>query len=204
MLRARRRRYELRGVVSSAGFASGDRFVVGHWLRSPIGPFTDVMWASPRGERVLLVPSDRALRFVSAIYTFDRAEIAGATATVTSASLEVCVADIHVELRAGGPRPIPFSRVPGVTRWVQAPIAWRTMGVRTYGLSPTGVREWYRADAYRRVVEGTARVDGCDLGGLARRIDPPVHFGFSEPPRRPSMVWIRPMLEYPDHHPGPG
>jgi hypothetical protein len=204
MPRARRRRYELRGVVSSGGFTSGDRFVIGHWLSSPIGPFTDVMWASPRGERVLLVPSERALRFVSAIYAFDRAEIAPVTAAVTSASLDVRAADIRIALRAGRARPIPLSRVPGFTRWVQGPIASVTMGVRTYGLSPTSVREWYRADVYRRVLGGTASVAGRDLGALGHRIDPPVHFGFSEPPRRPSMVWLRPLLEYPEGHPGPG
>ena len=53
---------------------------------------------------------------------------------------------------AGRTRPIPFSSIPGVTRWVQDPIARVTMGVRTYGKSPTGVREWYRAPR---------RTDGC-------------------------------------------
>ena len=94
-------------------------------------------------------------------------------------------------------RPIPFSMVPGVTRWVQDPIARVTMGVRTYGKSPTGVREWYRADDVPACADARPRsVDGVDLGPLAPRIDPPVRFGFSEPPRRPSMVWLRPLLEY--------
>ena len=51
------RRFELRGVVSSVGFASGDRFVIGHWISSPIGAFTDLMWATPDGVRHLRVPS---------------------------------------------------------------------------------------------------------------------------------------------------
>ncbi len=191
-----RRRYELRGVVSSVGFASGDRFVIGHWLSSPIGPFTDLMWASPDGVRHLRVPSERALAFVSGIYAFDTAEIGPVTATVTSASVDVRAVDLEVELSAGGKRPIPFSLVPGFTRWVQDPIARATMGVRTYGRSPTGVREWYRATSYRLVRDAAARVEGADLGPLAARIDPPVRFGFSEPPRRPSMVWLRPLLEY--------
>jgi hypothetical protein len=93
--------------------------------------------------------------------------------------------------------------VPGFTRWVQDPIARLTMGVRTYGVSPTGVREWYRSYVYRRVHTATGRVDGTELGALAPRVDPPVHFGFSEPPRRPSMVWLRPLLEYPADHSGP-
>ncbi len=70
------------------------------------------------------------------------------------------------------------------------------MGVRTYGVSPTGVREWYRARSYRRVVAGSASVAGADLGPL-RPIDPRCGFGFSEPPRRPSIVAVRPHLQFP-------
>jgi hypothetical protein len=47
--------YELDGTISNVAFASGDRFVVGQWARSPIGPMNDVMWARPDGTRVLLV-----------------------------------------------------------------------------------------------------------------------------------------------------
>ena len=190
------RRYELHGVVSSVGFESGDRFVIGHWLSSPIGAFTDLMWATPDGLRHLRVPSARALAFVSGIYAFDTAEVSSLTATVTASSVEVQSGDIEVALQAGLSRPIPFSTLPGVTRFVHDPIARLTMGVRTYGKSPHGVREWYRADSYRLVLEASAKVEGADLGALAPRIDPPVRFGFSEPPRRPSMVWLRPLLEY--------
>ena len=199
-----RRRFELRGVVSSVGFESGDRFVIGHWLSSPIGAFTDLMWASPDGARHLRVPSARALAFVSGIYAFDHAAVEPVVATVTPASVEVDAGDVGLHLTGGLARPIPFSGVPGVTRWVQDPIARVTMGVRTYGKSPTGVREWYRAQMYRRVRTASGSVDGRDLGLLAPRIDPPVRFGFSEPPRRPSMVWLCPLLEYRngDGHPG--
>jgi hypothetical protein len=199
-----RRRFELRGVVSSVGFESGDRFVIGHWLSSPIGPFTDLMWAAPDGTRHLRVPSARALAFVSGIYAFDQASVAPVVATVTTSSVEVHAGDVGVDLQGGHARHIPFSSIPGVTRWVQDPIARVTMGVRTYGKSPTGVREWYRAETYRRVLTASGSVDGRDLGSLAPRIDPPVRFGFSEPPRRPSMVWLRPLLEYRngDGHPG--
>ena len=115
---------------------------------------------------------------------------------MTSASVDVRAVGLEVALSAGRRRPIPFSLVPGFTRWVQDPIARATMGVRTYGRSPTGVREWYRATSYRLVRDAAARVEGAELGPLAPRIDPPVRFGFSEPPRRPSMVWLRPLLEY--------
>lgn len=59
----RQRRHRLVGTISSAGSASGDRFVVGSWSTSPIGPFTDVFWAPPAGERILLVGPDREAGF---------------------------------------------------------------------------------------------------------------------------------------------
>ncbi len=162
------------------------------------------MWASADGVRRLRVPSPRALAFVSGIYAFDVAELTAVTATVTMSSVEVQAGDIEVSLHAGRARPIPFSQLPGVTRWVQDPIARLTMGVRTYGKSPMGVREWYRASSYRLVRDASARVAGEHLGALAPRIDPPVRFGFSEPPRRPSMVWLKPLLEYRGEEPQSG
>jgi len=42
----------------------------------------------------------------------------------------------------------------------------------------------------------SASVAGQDLGRLCRRWDP-VRVGFTEPPRRPSWVVVRPLLEDP-------
>jgi len=75
-------------------------------------------------------------------------------------------------------------------------VARATMGVRTFGTSPTGVREWYQAERSRPLVEASASLDGRDLGPLVRRWDP-VRVGFTEPPRRPSWVDVRPLLEDP-------
>jgi hypothetical protein len=70
------------------------------------------------------------------------------------------------------------------------------MGVRTYGVTATGVREWYRADRWRPVVGGAATLDGVDLGPIGP-VDPPCRFNFSEPPTRPSITDVRPLLEFP-------
>jgi hypothetical protein len=70
------------------------------------------------------------------------------------------------------------------------------MGVETYGVSPTGVEEWYQATAWRPVVSAHAVVAGEDLGALSP-VDPPCRFGFSEPPRRPSLTQVRPLLRFP-------
>jgi hypothetical protein len=188
----------LSGVIASAGFASGDRFVVGHWTESPLGPITDLMWATPAGERRLLASTEEISGFVSAVYGFDRTDVAPLECHVDDHHLDLSASALALELHltAGPGWRIPFRRPAWFTRWVEAPVARRLLGVRTYGVSPSGVREWYRADVYRPVVDGHAAVSGRDLGEL-RPLDPPVRFGFSEPPRRPSMVWVRPLLHDP-------
>lgn len=190
-------RHELRGFIASTGFTSGHRVVVGHWVVSPIGPVTDVMWAPPGGERVLLVPSGRAGAFVGAVYGFDRVEVVAVTATADERRVDVVAGDLAVTMEAGPGWRVPFPWRPAwFTRWVEGPVARAAMGVRTYGVSPRGVREWYRADGYRPLVGATGRLADDDLGAMAP-IDPPAGFGFSEPPRRPAIVAVRPLLEDP-------
>ena len=190
-------RFEMEGLIGAAGFASGDRVVVGHWARSPIGPMSDVMWAEPDGRRVLYAPDDRVAAFVTAIYRFD----------------DVVVGDVAVDAvrrpprrrrrpRAStcGPAGPAASRAAGGRRGSPAGSRARWPGlrcdVRTYGVSPSGVREWYRADSWAPLTEATARVGGRDLGAMAD-VSPPCRFGFSEPPKRPSLTAVRPLLEDP-------
>jgi hypothetical protein len=169
--------------------------VVGSWTASPIGPFTDVMWASARGERVLLVSSERAGRFVSAVYGFERVDVVPMDAKLDARRLDVEAGSLRLHLEAGpgwriplrGLRPLP------VTRWIEGPLARLVLGVRTYGVSPSGVREWYVADEYRAVTSAEASVAGRDLGAL-QRLWTASGFGFSEPPKGPAMVRVRPVL----------
>ena len=195
---AGRRRHSLVGTITSAGFASGDRFVVGSWLESPIGAFTDVMWAAPDGERVLLVGTEAAGRFVSAVYRFDRVDVVPFRTELSATVLDVEAGHLRLHAQAGRGWRIPFAhlRPPWVTRWVEGPLAFSLLGVRTYGVSPTGVREWYRADEYRPVAAAKASVAGRSLGDLLPRWAPAA-FGFSEPPRSSAMVRVRPVLEDP-------
>ena len=189
-------RHELRGIIASAGFASGDRVVVGHWAVSPIGPMSDVMWAAPDGRRTLFAPDERVAAFITAIYRFDEVRVGPLEVTGGERGIDVTAGDRRVRLAAGAGWRIFFSRPPWFTRLVEAPVARVAMGVRTYGTSPSGVREWYRADTWRPVHDGSAVVAGETLGPLAP-VDPPCRFGFSEPPRRPSIVAVRPLLEDP-------
>jgi hypothetical protein len=194
------RRVELIGVIGAAGFASGDRIVVGAWAAGPLGPMTDVMWARPGGERVLLAPSRPVADFITAAYRFDRIEVVDVRGGWDAASSTVAVGagPLSIRLVAGRGWPLPprALRPPWVTRYVEGPIARLALQVRAYGVTPTGAREWYRADRWRPVVAGSAAVDGVDLGALGP-VDPPCRFGFSEPPKRPSVTEVRPLLELP-------
>jgi hypothetical protein len=170
--------------------------VVGCWEKSPLGPMADVMWAGPSDERVLLAPSDEAARFITAVYRFDRVEIVTVEARLQGRSLGVTAGDLALSMTGGRGWRLPGRRPAWLTRWVERPVARALLGVRTFGVSPTGVREWYRAEEYRPVVDAQASIGGKDLGAL-RPLRPLVGFGFSEPPRRPSMVRVRPLLADP-------
>jgi hypothetical protein len=153
------------------------------------------MWARPDGTRRLVAATAEGVDYVSAVYRFDEALVSPLKVTLGGRSLHLHAPGLGLEvhLRAGAALSLPWPRPAWITRWVEGPIARWALGVRTYGLSPTGVEEWYRAVSYRRVVSGWASVDGADLGRLGL-IDPPTGFGFSEPPRRPSMVGVQPLL----------
>jgi hypothetical protein len=111
--------------------------------------------------------------------------------------VELRAGDGELRARAGRGWRLPLRRRPAwFTRWVEGPVARVAMGVHTYGTSPTGVRQWYQADRSRPLVDASARVGGRDLGALVARWDP-VRVGFTEPPRHPSWVDVRPLLEDP-------
>jgi hypothetical protein len=193
-----KRRVELAGHIGAAGFASGDRVVVGAWTAGPLGPMTDVMWARPDGMRVLLAPSDAVAGFIASVYRFDRVEVVDVRGTWDGHVLQVDAGPLSIRLESGRGRPLPLGalRPAWVTRWVEGPIARVALGVRTYGVTPTHVREWYRADHWWPVTTGSATVDGVELGPIGP-VDPPCRFGFSEPPKRPSITAVRPLLEFP-------
>jgi len=193
------RRVELAGHIGAAGFASGDRVVAGVWVAGPLGPMTDVMWARPDGERVLLAPSDAVADFIGSAYRFDRVEVVPVRGSCDGRNLHVHAGSLSIHLTAGAGWPLPPARLrpPWWTRFVEGPIARVAMGVHTYGVTPTGVREWYRADRWHPVQRGSANIDGVDLGAIGP-VDPPGRFGFSEPPKRPSITAVRPLLEFPE------
>jgi hypothetical protein len=156
------------------------------------------MWATAAGERWLVAPTQQVADFVAGVYDFDRVVVTPLTVHEDGRRLVVDALDLALELRIEGgqgwPLPAPRRRPVWFTRFVEAPIARRLLGVNAYGVSPAGVREWYQAARYRPVVAARASVDGVDLGPVGP-LDPPVSFGFSEPPRRPSLVEVTTVLD---------
>ena len=185
----------LRGSITSVGFDSGHRFVIGDWRCSRIGPFADIMWALPNGRRVLLGDAAVAAYIVS-VYPFDEVRDQAVTAERNGRSYTVRSHGLKLDMKIG----LATLRPPPRPRWITATVenwcARKLIGVRTYGTSPTGVVEWYRTRSARRVVAASVSLDGVDLGSLAS-LDRPLGFGFTDPPRQPSHVRLRVDLQRP-------
>lgn len=189
--------FRLDGAIAAAGFASGDRIVIGMWESSPIGPFVDVMWAEADGWRTLFVPSARVAAFVTSIYHFDAVEIDETLAVHRDRQrLSASWGSASLEWTLG--RAVRFPpRTSWIARRVEGPIARAFMGVEIIGVSPTGVAERYEAHRLRRITGGWAVVGGHDLGALGPPV-PACGFGFSEPPPFASITEITTHVSDPD------
>lgn len=184
------------GWISGLGTAAGLRIVVGHWLHSPLGPFTDVMTEDAGGHRTLLAPGDDVASYVAATYSFDEVRVLPVTHTSRGDRCQVVAGPLEVAWRVGPRSPLGWllRAVPPALatdpRWLAAldPLARRVLpGVRTAGTAGNGRREFYGARDLHRVTGAVARWEGDDLGGLAP-VHPPVGFGFGSAPATPSHV----------------
>jgi hypothetical protein len=186
------------GFIAGLGTASGLRAVVGHWPRSPLGAFTDVMVEGADGHRVLLAPDLRVAEFVAGTYVFDEVRIEPVTARVDGARWSVEAASLTAAF-AVGRRPLLGALLRAVPRplathprWIGAidAVARRVLpGVRTRGSAARGREEYYGALDLHRITGASVRFDGADAGGLAP-VDPPVRFGFGSTPRSPSLTRV--------------
>ncbi|WP_420640157.1 hypothetical protein [Candidatus Poriferisocius sp.] len=186
----------LRGSITAVGFASGDRFVVGSWRTSPIGPFADVMWAQPDGSRVLLAPA-HAADYITSVYPFEQVRHGVVEVSALRRRWEVRTAELVLSLQVGWAGVNLPPRPRRVTATVENWCARALLGVRTYGVSPTGVAEWYRTQRVVRVVQASAQLSGRDLGPLTR-VTRPLGFGFTDPPQHPTHTTLRVDLRRPD------
>lgn len=204
------RRDRFSGRIAGVGSGSGVRVVVGHWVDSPLGSFTDVMVAEPDGTRVLLAPTQEVADFVATTYRFDRVVIGPVTGVVTGAGRhavwEVTSAELRLGVRVGRrtllgwalrlvPRPVATAPAWTVVTDPVARVLLR--GVRTRGSAAHGRREFYGATDHHRVRSATGTWQGTDLGPLAP-VAPEPGFGFGSTPERPSVTTLTSTVEVPE------
>lgn len=189
------------GEICGFGTASGVRVVIGRWVESPYGSFADAMVEHADGRRLLVAPQDEIAELVGGVYDFDELVISEVTTVRSPGRLEFVGGPLTADVTLGRrdalgwalravPRPVARS-----VTWARLvdPVARLTMrGVRTSGRTATA-RETYGATDRHRVTAVRATWDGDDLGLLAD-VDPPVQFGFSSTPIRPSIVAVTTII----------
>lgn len=197
-------RSRFHGEIYGVGTTSGVRIVVGHWTRSPLGEFTDVMVQFADGRRLLVAPNEAVREFVTATYSFDSTELVPVTFSEQPDGWRSVVAgDLSVRIRVAGPTVLgrALSLVPDAVStapWfctISDPIARVILrGVRTRGSAGGGRREYYGARHQHRVVDVVASWQGEDLGSLTP-VTPPVTFGFGSTPAPPSVTSITTTID---------
>jgi hypothetical protein len=201
-----RRRLRFDGWIAGLGFSGGTRVVLGHWPRTPLGPFSDVMVERPDGERLLLAPSRRVADFVAATYVFDTVRIVPVDVDVDGdvdgdgdgRLWSVTAGPLALRFTVGrrGGLGLLLRAVPGAlaTRpaWcalTDGPARLLPGGVRTRGSAGGGRREWYGVRDLHAIAAASAAHEGEDLGTLTP-VTPPVRFGFGSVPRKPGLARV--------------
>jgi hypothetical protein len=197
-LPARTRVDRFDGYIAGLGTEAGLRAVVGHWPRSPLGAFTDVMVELADGHRVLLAPSEQVAEFVAATYRFDEVVRTPVETVVDGERWRVAAGPLDVAFEVAGRPPLGLllravpRRLATAVRWISAidVVARRVLpGVRTRGSAGGGRGEFYAALDLHRIRSATVAWRGVDQGALTP-VEPPVRFGFGSTPREPSLVRV--------------
>ena len=192
------------GWILGVGTASGTRIVVGHWPRSPFGPFSDAMVQRPDGHRVLLAPAPEVADFVGSTYAFDEVRVGPvAVGRPDAVTWTVAAGPLALRLRTGGRPalgrllravPAPLARAPLWVGLLDGPA--RLAGLRTRGSAGQGRTEWYGVQDLHAVVALAGTWHGEPLGPLAP-VRPPVTFGFGSVPARPSAARVTTTVAVP-------
>jgi hypothetical protein len=187
------------GHIAGIGTVSGLRAVVGIWHRSPFGAFSDVMVQQPSGHRLLLAPTAEVAGFISDTYSFDEVRVLDVSAVLADGALTVDAGPLTIKAGIGA-RTLLGTALQAVPRqlavhprWLGAigPLAALTApGTRTSGTAGNGKREYYGVTDLHHLTSAVVRWEGADAGRLAD-IRPPVTFGFSSVPPRPTLARVR-------------
>ncbi|MEV7559671.1 hypothetical protein [Streptomyces sp. NPDC089795] len=190
------------GWIAAVGTGSGTRVIVGHWPRSPFGPFSDVMLERADGRRTLLAPTIRTAEYIAGIYHFDEVRTVPVSVRTRESTWDVEAGPLDLRFRVGHSGalglllravPRPLARRPLWAAVTDVPARLMT-GVRTRGSSRPGCRQWYAARGLWPIVTARASFGGTDLGALAPVV-PPVRFGFASAPAPPALVRVLSTVE---------
>lgn len=185
------------GWIAGIGAASGARLVLGHWARSPFGPFSDVMFEGPGGPRLLLAPSRETADFVAGTYVFDEVRVVPVGVRVTDRR-HWAVSAPPLDLRfSTGRRGLPGLALRAVPVRLATSPGWialwdrpaRLLGARTHGSARAGRHQWYGVRDLHPVTSAMVTYEGESLGALAP-VEPPVRFGPGSTPRSPCVVRV--------------
>ncbi len=190
------------GEICGIGSAGGVRVVIGRWPVSPFGPVADAMVEDAAGRRTFVAADAALAAYVTSIYSFDDVVVAAIDCARSAGRLHFRGGPLHVDVAIGRRDPLGWMlravprRVAVHARWLSFTdvVARHVLrGVRTIGETPGG-RELYAATDRHRVTAIRGSWHGADLGALGD-VEPPVRFGFSSTPRRPSIVAITTLVE---------
>ena len=181
------------GRISSCAFESGDKIVIGDWQTSPLGTFTNIMWAKPDGTRVLLSPSKKHADYVSNLYNFEETRVVPISVNRTKRSVSVSTNEFEINLSWGRGISLPIPRPKWFISTVEYMFAWLLFGTKTFGRTRNGRKEWYCVKGIAWINKADAELNGTSLEKMGPFCTESC-FGFSNPPKRPSSVRVKSMI----------
>ena len=183
------------GRITSCGFDSGDRIVIGIWESSPFGSFADIMWAKPDGTKILIAPNNEIGNYINSLYDFDEIRIEEIKIERKPKEIFFSCTDISCQFNWGKEISLLVKRRP---LWFVSTIeyffGWLMFGTKTHGKTKNGRKEWYVVDKISRLKGAKAEITGKDLGVYCK-FYPKANFGFSDPPKMPASVLVRSHIE---------
>tara|TARA_B100001094_G_scaffold311311_1_gene346816 strand:+ start:276 stop:851 length:576 start_codon:yes stop_codon:yes gene_type:complete len=183
-----------KGRISSSGFESGDCLVIGDWLESPLGSFTNIMWARSDGTRVLLSPSQEHAKFVSSLYSFDEIKITDIYVERMKRRIKVVTDHLEVSISWGRSLLLPLPRPLWFIASIENIFGKIFFGSKTFGLARDGSKEWYSIRGISKVVSAEAKSQELDFGKMApNSFSKP--FGFSSPPKIPTSIIVNSHID---------
>lgn len=185
------------GWIAGVGTTSGTRIVVGHWLHSPYGAFSDVMVQRPDGHRTLLAPRREVADFIATTYTFDEVTLTDVSVRRDADTWNVGAGPLALRFRTGE-RPLLGLLLRAVPTTLARTPAWIALldrpahlltGLHTTGSATNTRTEHYGVQDLHEIVSAEALWFDEDLGHLTP-VRPPVTFGFGSVPPNPSLARV--------------